>query len=150
MVSMTRYLISLFLLCLAIGFAGCGYATHIDPPLYTYDNAKVAEQSARLHAIDVHGTYSQNVCCGSMEPLIYAGDWVVVTPTPFSDALLGHVVVYKPAWNKGDPVLHRLVSGNAKDGFIASGDHNPTSETSERVTVADYVGELVAIYRFKP
>ncbi len=134
-------------LCLS---PGCGDAKHIDPPLYTYADTKVAAESARLHAIDVHGTYSQNTCCGSMQPLIYAEDWTVVSPTPFSDALLGHVVVYTPEWNHRAPVMHRLVSGNAKDGFIASGDNNPTSEAAERVTAANYVGELVGIYRTKP
>ncbi len=146
-------LLSLVLFLAAVAFlslGGCGYAKHVDPPLYTYTNAKVTEESARLFAAQVGGTYSQNVCCGSMEPLVHEGDWVVVAPYPFRDELAGHVGVYKPEWNKRAPVMHRFVSGNAKDGFIASGDNNPSSEASERVTAANYVGELVAIYRFKP
>lgn len=136
---------------IAIFSVGCGYAKRIDPPLYRFDNAKVAEQSARAHAKEspayqVH----QNVCCGSMMPTIQAGDWIVTKATPYGDHLLGKPVVYLPKWNKGKPVLHRLVSGNAKDGFIPSGDSTPRSEAWERVRAETYVSEVIAIYRYVP
>ena len=138
-----------FLLVLTALLFGCGYAKHIDPPVYVYADAKVAEFSAKAHAKENPAvlTVHQNVCCGSMRPTIQQGDWLVVENSKFGDHLLGKCAVYKPAWNNNQPVLHRLVSGNAQDGFIASGDNNPKSEASERVTSANYVGEVVAIYR---
>lgn len=140
-------LFAVALLCLS---PGCGYAKHIDPPLYTYDTDAIAKESARLHAVDVGGIYEQNECCGSMEPLIHAGDWVVTAPAPFEDRLLGRVNRYFAKWNGGKPVMHRFVSGNAKDGFIASGDNNAHSEPNERVVATTYGGEVVGIYRVKP
>lgn len=145
-----KHLFSLFVRTLVFTlFLGCGYAPHKDPPTYIYDTPRLAEESARLHARDIGGTYEQNLCCGSMEPLIYSGDWVVIQPTVYGDHLLGKVGVYTPKWNDGKPVMHRFVSGNAKDGFIASGDHNPKSESAERVTAANYKGELMGIYRYQ-
>jgi hypothetical protein len=85
-----------------------------------------------------------------MLPLIRPGDYLVIAPTAFSDALLGKVVVYAPAWNKGGLVAHRAVSGTARGGFIASGDNNARSEPREPVTAATYRGEVVGIYRLKP
>lgn len=142
---------------------GCGYAPHKNPPLYTYETARIVEDSARLHARDIGGTYHQNVCCGSMEPLIRAGDWIVVAPpsrAPFTDDLLGRPCVYKAEWYYG-LVLHRFISGNAKDGFIASGDgvrpdidprtgQNLRSEARYRVKAEDYVGRVEGIYRVQP
>jgi signal peptidase I len=128
---------------------GCGYAKHVDPPLYTYNTPELVQESAVLHARDVNGLYSKNVCCGSMEPLIFSGDWTVIQQTPFRQELLGRVVVYKPAWNNFQMVMHRLVSGDVSSGFIASGDNNPSSEASERVTATNYIGEVVGIYRLK-
>lgn len=130
--------------------AGCGYARHIDPPLYRYDSALLAEMSARAHAAEIPGrSVHQNLCCGSMRPVILEGDWIVTAPTLYGDHLLGRLAVYRPKWNQGKPVLHRLVSGNARDGFIASGDNNPRSEATERVTAANYDAEVIGIYRFQ-
>ena len=128
----------------------CGYAKHKDPPTYVYDNPKVARESARLHAQDVGGEYMQNVCCGSMEPLIFKDDYLVAKATTYGEHLLGKVVIYRPAWKQGQPVMHRLVSGNMREGFIASGDNTPRSEASERVTAANYDAEVVVIYRYVP
>ncbi len=150
---------------LVLGLAACGYAPHKDPQLYTYDTPALTEASARLHARDIGGTYHQNLCCGSMEPLIHAGDWIVVADPakiPFTDDLLGRPCVYQPQWLPANQfALHRFISGSAKDGFIASGDGvrpdiDPTSgrdlhtENAYRVTAKDYRGQVVGIYRVKP
>ena len=71
----------------------------------------------------------------------------MVVPSSFGDHLKGKVAVYKAKWNDNKPVMHRLVSGNAKDGFIASGDNNARSEAAERVRADNFVGEVVSIYR---
>lgn len=126
--------------------ASCGYAPHKDPLVLTKSSPAAAQEAARLHAQSIGGSYHQNLCCGSMEPLIHAGDWIVTQKSAFSDALLGKVCDYQPAWHPAGPIEHRLVSGNAKDGFIGSGDNNATSEASERVTSANYEAEVVAVY----
>ena len=133
----------------ALFIAGCGYAKHIDPQLYTYDTASVTAESARLHAVSVNGFATTVTCCGSMQPLIQNGDILVVAPSAFGPNLLGKVVVYLPKWNNGGRVAHRLVA--AEDGgYIASGDNNATSEPQEPVTRNTFIGEVVAIYRTTP
>lgn len=131
--------------------SGCGYARHVDPPIYTYDTAKLTELSARAHAKDPGCKlyHYDETGTNSMVPLIIPGDWVVTEITPFRDDLLGHVCVYLAQWRQGREVMHRLVSGNATDGFIASGDNNQYSEPTERVRPTNYVSEVVAIYRTK-
>jgi hypothetical protein len=133
-----------------LGFSGCGYPEQKSPPLYAYDTPALVRESARLHARDAGGYVGGPIaCCGSMKPVIQDGDYLVIAPTPFADALLGKIAAYAPAWNKGRLVAHRFVSGNAKGGFIASGDNNPRSEAFEPVTAATYRGEVIAIYRLK-
>ena len=136
-------------LCLAgLMFSGCGYAKHKDPDLYRESSPAAAQEAARLHARDIAGDYHQNKCCGSMEPLIYAGDWIVTKREVFTDALLGKAGVYRR--ENGQHLLHRFVSGNARDGYIASGDNNARSEPDERVTSANYISTAVAIYGVAP
>lgn len=145
--------------------ASCGYARHKDPQLYTYESMAIAQESARLHARDIGGSYHQNLCCGSMEPLIHVGDWIVVAPVsafPFTDDLLGRPCVYQPQWlPAGSLALHRFTTGNAKDGFLASGDgvrpdidphtgRDLHSESQYRVKAPDYRGQVVGIYRVAP
>jgi hypothetical protein len=125
--------------------SGCGYAKHRDPEIRTYATAAEAQEAARLHAKDIGGIYSKpNTCCGSMKPLIVEGDILVMAKTPLAD-LLGKMVAY---WRNGVLLAHRLVAEDAA-GYIASGDANKNSEADQRVTPANYVGEVVAIYRVK-
>lgn len=140
-----RYLVFIFFF-LALG---CGYAPHKDPPLHEEAVATVALQHASQEADLMHGFVAVVTCCGSMKPLIQDGDLLVIVKVPFDDQLLGKVVNYHPKWANGGTVSHRLVSGNATNGFIASGDNNPHSETQERVTKAIFNGEVVSIYRTK-
>lgn len=142
----TRFLLASFLFFLT----GCGYHKQVPIPTYRYDNAKVAELSAKAHVAENPEVFAvhQNVCCGSMRPTIQEGDWVVTAKVPFTDDLKGKAVVYRPKWRQGMPVLHRLVAGDAKDGFIASGDNTPRSEASERVRADNFDSEVVAVYRY--
>lgn len=135
-------------LCLIL--AGCGYAKHRDPVIYTFADDKITALSAGLHAKDAGGSVALITCCGSMKPLIQDGDRVVILPKPYSDELLGTVALYRPKWANGRRIAHRLVAGNAAEGYIASGDNNPRSEAGERVRADNYEGEIIAIYRTKP
>lgn len=136
------------IICLIVLFsAACGYAEHKDPALYIESSATAAKIAARLRANEIGGSYHENLCCGSMQPLVYTGDWLVVAALPYDDQLLGRLVVYQPKWSQGQLIAHRLVSGNAAAGFIASGDNNPNSEATERVRRDNYHGAVIAIYR---
>jgi len=128
-------------------FTSCGYYKHVDPTLYRYDDEKICKLSAALEAKDKNGFTTLVTCCKSMEQVIYMNDILVCVPSPFSNDLKGRVVVYRPKWNNYQSTTHRLVSGDAESGFIASGDNNRESEARERVTKDNYVGEVISIYR---
>jgi len=128
-------------------FTSCGYYKHVDPQVYTYDSEKLRDESAKLEARDKGGFLLLVTGKSSMEPVIYAGDLLVCVKTEFSDKLKGKVVSYCPKWNQRQNTTHRLVSGDAKNGFIASGDSNPKSEAFERVRAENFVGEVISIYR---
>lgn len=136
---------------------GCGYPDHIDPPLYERDvsPAQLA-QEAYLHARDLPGGYGMHfriLPTGSMEPTIKGGDIIVVAGKgnrPYASLKAGEIIVYYASWMARDqpPVAHRLITKD-RYGWILSGDANPTSESSWRVTEENYVGVVVARYRVK-
>lgn len=85
---------------------------------------------------------------GSMAPLIPLwGGFGVARYQSFDKARLGTVAIYNAVWNQSAPFAHRLVQRD-KDGFIASGDNNAHSESRYRVTGANYLGEVLTIYRW--
>ena len=57
----------------------------------------------------------------SMEPTYYTGDLVVSRCGPVE---VGDVVVYNPPDVGGARVIHRLVGGNADEGWVVQGDNN--------------------------
>ena len=135
---------------------GCGYPKHIDPPLYERDVSPTQlALEAQLHARDVpggSGLHIQVAPTGSMEPTLKGGDIIVIVGEnnrPYSSLRAGEIIVYTADWApNGPPVIHRLVQKD-KDGWILSGDANPTSESGWRVTEKTYIGVAVAIYRLK-
>lgn len=57
----------------------------------------------------------------SMEPTYYTGDLVVSRCGPVD---VGDVIVYNPPDVGGARVIHRIVDGNADDGWVVQGDNN--------------------------
>ncbi|GEN79964.1 hypothetical protein AFE02nite_16980 [Actinotalea fermentans] len=57
----------------------------------------------------------------SMEPTYYTGDLVVSRCGPVD---VGDVIVYTPPDVGGARVIHRIVDGNADDGWVVQGDNN--------------------------
>jgi signal peptidase len=57
----------------------------------------------------------------SMEPTYYTGDLVVARCGPVE---VGDVIVYNPPDVGGARVIHRIVGGNATDGWVVQGDNN--------------------------
>ena len=70
----------------------------------------------------------------SMEPTYYTGDLVVTRCGPVG---LGDVIVYNPPDVGGARVIHRIVDGNASDGWLVQGDNNdfldPWRPTQEQI-----------------
>lgn len=75
------------------------------------------------------------VVSGSMEPVLYRGDVVVVEKTDFlgisefnSDHVqVGDIVVYNAKWFP-NPVVHRVINETTVNGskyFVIKGDNNP-------------------------
>jgi signal peptidase len=79
------------------------------------------------------------VVSGSMEPVFYRGDIVVVEKANFiginefnpEDVQVGDIVIYKANWFP-EPVIHRVIdTGTAKNGtkyYVIKGDNNPVPD----------------------
>ena len=70
----------------------------------------------------------------SMEPTYYTGDLVVSRCGGYD---VGDVVVYNPPDVGGARIIHRIIGGNAEDGWVMQGDNNdfvdPWQPTDARV-----------------
>lgn len=88
------------------------------------------------------------VVSGSMEPVLYRGDIVIVNNNP-GTAQVGDIIVYQPTWFP-KPVIHRIIYiGKTPGGdtfFVTKGDNNPSPDPvpvhpdqiiSEAVTIND-------------
>lgn len=79
------------------------------------------------------------VVSGSMEPVFYRGDVVVIEKTDFlgineinpDDLKIGDIVIYRATWFP-EPVIHRIVAtGTAINGtpyYVTKGDNNPVQD----------------------
>lgn len=149
---MSRLLVALLVLALLVGCAPRRTDPSISGP-YTESAALIA---ARQEAIATDGLFYHITCCGSMLPLIKNGDYVLVRKVPLTDALIGHVVAYRPKWYGGGVIVHRIV-GTIANGYIGEGDARIgqdgrpiTPETSEPITDATFIGEVTTIYSVTP
>jgi len=65
----------------------------------------------------------------SMEPTMHIGDLAVIRAEP--DYHVGDIIAYRVPDGQvgaGVPVIHRIVGGDARTGFITRGDHNPYND----------------------
>ena len=78
------------------------------------------------------------VVSGSMEPVLYRGDIVIIEKTNFlgtnefnpNDAKVGDIVVYDAKWYP-NPVIHRIINETYINGtkyFIIKGDNNDAQD----------------------
>jgi hypothetical protein len=123
-------------------------------PVFRYDNETVAMLSALAHANDINGTVSQILPTGSMRPAIYDYDYVIISnpsKDSFENVKEGDIVLYRADWAPplSPPVLHRTVEKD-RYGWIMTGDNEASPyENKTRLTSANYLGRLVAIYRLE-
>lgn len=85
------------------------------------------------------------VLTDSMAPTIKAGDIVLLDPTTHSVPKIGDVAAYTGRRFDGTEVgvfTHRIIGGDAVNGFIMKGDNNPSPDV-QRPKVADVSGVVV-------
>lgn len=82
------------------------------------------------------------VVSGSMEPVFYRGDVVVIEKTNFlgidefnpDDLNVGDIVIYTGTWATGSPeqIIHRIVykgtNSNGQLYYVTKGDNNPSPD----------------------
>jgi len=74
------------------------------------------------------------VLTGSMIPTINPGDIILTTPAKNITPKVGTVVAYVGRRFDGTAVgvfSHRIIGGDATNGFIVKGDHNPSPDTQK-------------------
>jgi hypothetical protein len=90
------------------------------------------------------------VLTGSMQPTISAGDVIITTSTEHRAPKKGDIVAYTARRFNGAAVAtisHRIVGGNAKDGFIVKGDSNPSPDV-QHPKLSDISGVVILIIPF--
>lgn len=133
--------------------ASCFYK-QTEYPVFRYDSENMVVLSALAHANDISGSVKVVEPTGSMRPAIYDYDIVVIS-SPAKDSYdnirEGDIVLYRADWAPplSPPVLHRAVQKD-RYGWIMTGDSPSNSyESKTRLTSANYLGRLVAIYRLE-
>jgi len=121
------------------------------PPRMEHATQALALVAAGPHAVPVAGT-------GSMAPYIPAalpgaGDLrtiVVAYITPrtgarFPDITPGALVIYRPVWHNGLPVIHGAALRDSA-GWVMSGLANARSEPGERVTADNFLALVESVH----
>lgn len=121
---------------------------YANPPVVMHDTEAEAAAAARLEASQNNGRLYRTGGTSSMEPLIVGQVYVVATPKPYDQLKEGDIMNYKPKWANGGVVIHRGVQKD-KDGWIASGDNNPRSESWERIRPDNYLDTVTTIHTYK-
>ena len=74
------------------------------------------------------------VLTGSMEPVIKAGDIVLLAPTPRTQPELGDIAAYTARRFSGETVgifTHRIIGGDPVNGWLMKGDNNPSPDVQK-------------------
>ena len=74
------------------------------------------------------------VLTGSMEPVIKAGDIVLLAPTPRTQPELGDIAAYTAKRFSGETVgifTHRIIGGDPVNGWLMKGDNNPSPDVQK-------------------
>ncbi len=82
----------------------------------------VAIDAWYLWPTSLHGSTSMVIVSGtSMEPTYFTGDLVIARK---ADPSVGDVIVYAPAGLGGSQIVHRIIGGDATEGWQLQGDNN--------------------------
>lgn len=87
------------------------------------------------------------VSSGSMEPVLYKGDVVIIDYNP-SSIDVGDIIIYQARWFENKPVIHRVIAKEeSNDGnifYILKGDNN-ADQDPELVSPNDVTAKVVGI-----
>ena len=98
--------------------------------------------------------YTRRVDGESMWPTLESGDLVVILPVSMNNVRIGDIIVYgPPCATLGFSVIHRVVGGNEKTGFITQGDDRITNPSTDQtsgiangnITQACLIGKVVFV-----
>lgn len=131
----------LLLLTLLLLTAAC-QPKHIDPPVF------ISVEALRAEAIMENGFVTIPVAnTHSMEPVIWAGDLLLVAPVPFKQVQLGQIIGCNPQWNPAIFEVHRVTIID-REGLGVEGDNVDAEhpENKYRVTGQNYIGTVTGIY----
>lgn len=103
--------------------------------------------SSKGRVADLFGKSILRVVSGSMEPTIYAGDYILVEKIDCDLLQEGDIITFYSEDDSiyGMPNTHRIVSVNADGSFVTKGDANSTADettvTPDRL-IGKYSGKL--------
>ena len=88
------------------------------------------------------------VISGSMEPVLYRGDLLIIQARAAEDIQLKDIVVFQDTtYHPSGPIVHRIIEINEVDGeyeFVTKGDNNTAHDSDER-TYDEIIGVVVTI-----
>jgi len=88
------------------------------------------------------------VISGSMEPVLYRGDLLIIQARAAEDILLSDIVVYQDTtYHLSGPIVHRIIEIRETDGeyeYVTKGDNNTAPDWDVR-TYDEIIGVVVAI-----
>lgn len=151
-----------FAACVLIALAclgGCSKTpAHVDPVREEFATSEQAHAAAIARASSALGQHVYGPTHGtSMEPIIYAGDFVVLQERAFSEVREGKAYGYLPKPGDDFPRLakdynarpvHRAITFT-NGGWLMSGDSVPLSDSNVRMTAENLVGECVYVAHVK-
>ena len=91
--------------------------------------------------------YMNVISSGSMEPVLYKGDIVIIDYNP-STIETGDIIIYHARWLQNKHVIHRVIAkGETSNGniiYILKGDNN-ADQDPEPVSPTDMIAKVVTI-----
>ncbi|MFZ0442704.1 MAG: signal peptidase I [Methanobacterium sp.] len=91
--------------------------------------------------------YMNVISSGSMEPVLYKGDIVIIDYNP-STIETGDIIIYHARWLQNKHVIHRVIAkretSNGNIIYILKGDNN-ADQDPEPVSPTDMIAKVVTI-----
>lgn len=87
------------------------------------------------------------VLSGSMEPVLYKGDIVVIDYNPNSIEV-GDIIVYKATWFENKSVIHRVIAKQASNegiSYVLKGDNNNDVQDPYPISRNQIISKVVMI-----
>ena len=131
----------------------------VNPTRDTFPTSYAAQTAAQVRAVSALGQIVIGPTHGtSMEPLIKAGDWLILQTQAFSEVREGRIYGYEPKSGNDFPNIAKdyasLPVHRARmfdhGGWLMEGDNAPTADTNARMTEQNMVGLCIYIAHIAP